>query len=218
MGLCAANCQTFIGLFNRVIMRILSIHLYKWQQEAPIQLCCAHELGFLGYLKRSTVRDLLNFNSRTCCGRSRPNDRTAIHLEQDVGICYLAIHPNTLGVTVITDPEYPQRVAFTLIAEILRQFQALGLDWGSLRADANLPFPELATQLQRYQNPAEADRLTKIQSELNQVTEVMHRNIEELMKRGETLESLMARSEDLSGVSYDFYKRAKKNNQCCKLY
>ena len=53
---------------------------------------------------------------------------------------------------------------------------------------------------------------------LNDRVEVMHRNIEELMKRGETLESLMARSEDLSGVSYDFYKRAKKNNQCCKLY
>jgi synaptobrevin family protein YKT6 len=133
-------------------------------------------------------------------------------------VCYVAIHPNTLAVTVITDPEYPQRVAFTLIADMFRQFQALGVDWMSVRVDANLPFPELATQLQRYQNPTEADRLTKIQSELSQVTDVMHRNIEELMKRGETLESLMARSEDLSGVSYDFYKRAKKNNQCCKLY
>jgi synaptobrevin family protein YKT6 len=46
----------------------------------------------------------------------------------------------------------------------------------------------------------------------------MHRNIDEVLKRGETLEALMAKSKDLSSVSYGFYKKAKKNNQCCKLY
>ena len=58
----------------------------------------------------------------------------------------------------------------------------------------------------------------KIESELNSITDIMHKNIEQLLKRGETLENLMQKSNDLSTVSYDFYKRAKKNNQCCKLY
>lgn len=40
-----------------------------------------------------------------------------------------------------------------------------------------------------------------------------------LLKRGETLESLMAKSKDMSGVSLDFYKTAKKTNKkCCSLY
>mmetsp|Transcript_6378 Transcript_6378/g.11106 ORF Transcript_6378/g.11106 Transcript_6378/m.11106 type:complete len:200 (-) Transcript_6378:24-623(-) len=199
-------------------MRILSIHLYKWQAEAPVLFGAAHELGFVGYFQRKVVRDLINFSSRTVVARSRPGDRTAVHLEQDAGICYVAVHPNNLAVTVIADQEYPQRVAFTVIAEIMREIMASTLAWTKVVTDTDLSWARLGEFLRTYQNPMEADRLMRIQSELDQVTEVMHRNIEELLKRGETLENLMARSNDLSSMSYDFYKRAKKNNQCCKLY
>ena len=46
----------------------------------------------------------------------------------------------------------------------------------------------------------------------------MHQNIEELLARGETLESLMEKSDDLSSSSVKFYTTAKRNNQCCKAY
>jgi synaptobrevin family protein YKT6 len=199
-------------------MRILSIHLYKWQADSPVNFGAVHELGFIGYFQRKVVRDLINFSSRTVVGRSRPGDRTAVHLEQEAGICYVAVHPNSLAVTVVADPEYPQRVAFTVIAEIMRELIASSLAWPRVVTDTDMGWPRLNEYLRTYQNPMEADRLMKIQSELDQVTEVMHRNIEELLKRGETLDSLMAKSNDLGAMSYDFYKRAKKNNQCCKLY
>lgn len=39
------------------------------------------------------------------------------------------------------------------------------------------------------------------------------------MKRGEKLEDLMEKSEDISKVSLDFYKKAKSaNKSCCSLY
>ena len=39
------------------------------------------------------------------------------------------------------------------------------------------------------------------------------------MKRGENLDSLMAKSKDISSVSYDFYKKARQTNKkCCSLY
>lgn len=46
----------------------------------------------------------------------------------------------------------------------------------------------------------------------------MSKNIEEVLKRGETLDSLMEKSTDLSATSLQFYKKAKKTNQCCKAY
>ena len=164
------------------------------------------------------MREHINFTARTVCGRASPGDRTAVHLENDMGICYVAIHPNSLGMTVITDNEYPQRVVFSMISELMQTFLNSGLSWESVPRDTDLNYAPLEQYLKRYQNPAEADRLMKIESELNQITEIMHKNIDQLLKRGETLESLMQKSQDLSSVSYDFYKRAKKNNQCCKLY
>jgi synaptobrevin family protein YKT6 len=41
--------------------------------------------------------------------------------------------------------------------------------------------------------------------------------MDDILKRGEAIESLMQKSEDLSQVSYQFYRTAKKNNQCCQM-
>ena len=199
-------------------MRLISIHLFKWRQESAVCLGSVNELSFVGYIQRRVMREHINFTARTVCGRASPGDRTAVHLENDMGICYVAIHPNSLGMTVITDNEYPQRVVFSMISELMQTFLNSGTSWESVSRDTDLNYAPLEQYLKKYQNPAEADRLMKIESELNQITEIMHKNIDQLLKRGETLESLMQKSQDLSTVSYDFYKRAKKNNQCCKLY
>ena len=192
--------------------------MFKWRQENPTLLGSCSELSFLGYIQRRVLREHINFTARTVCGRANPGDRAAVQLENNQGICYVAIHPNTFAITVVCDPEYPERVAFSLIAEIMNQFFVSGLQWENLTKDTELKFPLLEKYLKDYQNPAEADKLMKIESELNSITDIMHKNIEQLLKRGETLENLMQKSNDLSTVSYDFYKRAKKNNQCCKLY
>jgi len=57
-----------------------------------------------------------------------------------------------------------------------------------------------------------------LQTELNDVTDIMKKNLNDLLKREENLEGLMAKSKDLSTVSIEFYKRAKKaNKKCCGL-
>lgn len=88
-------------------MRLLSIHLYRWNEDNPILLNSVTELSFAGFLERRVLREHLNFASRTVCARARLGDRTAVHLENNAGICYVAIHPSSLAMTVITDLEYP---------------------------------------------------------------------------------------------------------------
>ena len=50
----------------------------------------------------------------------------------------------------------------------------------------------------------------KLQDELNDVMEIMKKNLEELLKREDNLESLVIKSNDLSQTSKNFYIHAKK--------
>mmetsp|Transcript_13509 Transcript_13509/g.15147 ORF Transcript_13509/g.15147 Transcript_13509/m.15147 type:complete len:111 (+) Transcript_13509:292-624(+) len=87
-----------------------------------------------------------------------------------------------------------------------------------VEADTNLKYDKLEEFLKTWQNPAEADKIYKIKTELTEVTDIMHKNMEDLLKRGESLDVLMAKSKDLSTMSVEFYKKAKKKNQkCCTL-
>ena len=44
---------------------------------------------------------------------------------------------------------------------------------------------------------------------------MMYTNIEQLMRRGETLDSLMERSEDSNQASVQFYMQARRANSSC---
>lgn len=72
--------------------------------------------------------------------------------------------------------------------------------------------------LTKYQNPKEADAMTKINNELDETKIILHNTITNILQRGEKLDNLVAKSEDLSMQSKVFYKTARKTNQCCQLY
>ncbi|XP_057767870.1 VAMP-like protein YKT61 isoform X2 [Salvia miltiorrhiza] len=67
------------------------------------------------------------------------------------------------------------------------------------------------------QDPAEADKLLKIQRELDETKIILHKTIESVLERGEKLDSLVDKSSDLSAASQMFYKQAKRSNQCCTV-
>eukprot|EP00831_Metopus_contortus_P003317 TRINITY_DN1122_c0_g1_i3.p1 TRINITY_DN1122_c0_g1~~TRINITY_DN1122_c0_g1_i3.p1 ORF type:complete len:163 (-),score=60.70 TRINITY_DN1122_c0_g1_i3:211-699(-) len=129
--------------------------------------------------------------------------------------------PGQLCVTAITDPEYPERVAFGMLYELAMDFintYKSNPSVVSAKADLKLPYKNIEVMLNKWQKPEENDKLLVIEKELQSVTELMRKNMEEILKKGEKLEQLMEKSKDLSGVSVSFYKKAKKNNQCCSLY
>lgn len=78
-------------------------------------------------------------------------------------------------------------------------------------------FSGLEAYLAKYQNPKEADAMTKIQTDLDETKIILHNTITALLQRGEKLDDLVAKSEDLSSQSKVFYKTARKTNQCCHL-
>uniref|UniRef100_A0A0G4H257 V-SNARE coiled-coil homology domain-containing protein n=1 Tax=Chromera velia CCMP2878 TaxID=1169474 RepID=A0A0G4H257_9ALVE len=178
------------------------------------------ELGSFSFFERGTIKEHIRFHSRLIASRTPVGKRQSIAFENNLGMCHAYTHPCGLTACVLSDAEYPMRVAFTLISELLRVFQEkFAGQWEDASADMeSLQFPEGDDFLKKFQNPAEADKLTKVQKDLDEVKDVVMQSIEDLLKRGETLDALMQKSQDLSTTSYQFYKTAKKNNQCCKLY
>lgn len=83
--------------------------------------------------------------------------------------------------------------------------------------DQQLPTPELDTLLVKYQQPQEVDAVLRIQKDVDETKEIVKKSIDQLLQRGEKLEDLMQRSQDLSFQSKQFAKQSKDLNRCCVL-
>ena len=86
-------------------------------------------------------------------------------------------------------------------------------------SDQNLKFPELDQMIKKYQDPKEADKLMKIESELDEIQDMLTKTMADLLDRGEKLDDLMKDSEYISNTAFNFYQKSKEaNNKCCSLY
>jgi synaptobrevin family protein YKT6 len=196
----------------------VALIIYRWKPDHPIEVSSTTELTKFGYFQRKTVREFIKFHSRIIVGRTAKGQRQSVAVEQNVGKCHCYVNNNGLAGAVLADSEYPMRVAFALLNEAMREFEAkVGNRWETVDADVELDFPSGQELLTRYQDPTEADKISKIEKELDEVKGIVIKSMDDILRRGEALESLMQKSEDLSQVSYQFYRTAKKNNQCCTV-
>lgn len=82
----------------------------------------------------------------------------------------------------------------------------------------SLPYPELKDYIVKYQDPTEADSIMKIQKELDSTKVVLHQTIESLLERGEKIDSLVAKSDNLSAQSKMFYTQVCCLSIQCKIW
>ncbi|CAH1767140.1 12443_t:CDS:2, partial [Entrophospora sp. SA101] len=61
------------------------------------------------------------------------------------------------------------------------------------------------------------DQIMKVQDQLDETKLVMNKTIETLLQRGEKLDDLIDKSQEISFQSKAFYKQAKKTNSCCVI-
>ena len=200
-------------------MKILSIHIFSLYNSKPIILSSAFSLAFVSIFQRGTLKDFLNFHSRLVIERVQKDTHAQVQLEK--GICYAIANEDKIGVTLISDEEYPKRVAIDFLLKIHDNFKTFlaqqNVNLNSIEEDTDLKFDYIATEIEAWQDPSKKDNIMKLQNELNDVHDIMRQNLNELLKREENLESLMAKSQDLSLASVNFYKQAKKTNSCCNI-
>lgn len=93
-------------------------------------------------------------------------------------------------------------------AEFLNTHKDVEYRSGALRPYA---FNDFDTFIQRtkksYENPRASDNLDKVQAQLKETTQIMSKNLEDLLYRGDSLEKMSTMSSDLKESSRK-YKRA----------
>ena len=203
-------------------MRILSMHILYKRTEKTIFLKSCYWLDFISFLKRRFVKETLNFGARTTISKIGKGQIVRVESEeQKETIIYGHINEQSLGVVVITDTEYPESAACKIILELQNMFLAIySADFlKNYTEDQDMKFPEMEAKIAKYQDPKEADKLIKIENDLTEIQTALHKTMEDLFDRGEKLDDLVKKSEDISGTAYSFYKKSKEANQsCCSLY
>lgn len=198
-------------------MKLYSLSiLYKQGEGKATRLVSAHELQSFGFFQRSSVKEFMNFTSKILVERTMTSARSSVK-EQDY-ICHVYVRSDNLAGVVIADHEYTQRVAHTLLNKVIDDF-ATKVDkkiW-SISKEDEIKFPELEDFLQKYQNPRNADAMTKINADLDETKIILHNTIEAVLERGEKIDDLVEKSEGLSLQSKTFYKTARKTNSCCVI-
>ncbi|ONM36192.1 VAMP-like protein YKT61 [Zea mays] len=201
-------------------------------QSGPeaVVLANATDVSHFGYFQRSAAREFIVFVARTVAQRTQPGQRQSVQHEE-----YKVHSHNRNGLCAVAfmDDHYPVRSAFSLLNQVLDEYQkAFGDSWKSATADGTQQWAFLTDALARFQDPAEADKLMKIQRDLDETKIILHKTIDSVLARGERLDSLVEKSSDLSAASQVilyllcrmifyavnmFYKQAKKTNQCCTI-
>jgi synaptobrevin family protein YKT6 len=151
--------------------------------------------------------------SKTVAERTRPGQRQDV--EEQAYTFHAYGRSEGIAGVIISDHEYPALVAHQLLSKICDEFLSRHAKSAIAAGGPALSYPELKDYLVKYQDPQQADSIMKIQKELDETKIVLHKTIESVLERGEKIDNLVAKSNDLSGQSKMFYKQAKDQNSCC---
>lgn len=198
------------------MVKLYSISVFfKGPNEAKA-LKSACDLQSISFFQRGSVQEFIGFASKTVVERTQLATRQSV--KQDSFMCHVYVRSDNLAAVLIADHEYPQRVAHTLITKVLDDFtQKIPSELWATGSESSINFTLLPAYLAKYQDPREGDALTKMQDDLDETKIILKNTIEAVLDRGEKLDDLVNKSEQLSFQSKAFYKTAKKTNSCCKF-
>jgi len=128
-------------------------------------------------------------------------DRYLFHYICEDGITYMCMADDSFG----------RRVPFSFLQDIKDRFLE---HYSKDRAATALPYGMnefskiIGRQMEYFSSNPEADRLKKVHGEIEQVKDVMVHNIERVLERGERIELLVDKTDNLTQQAFAFKKRS----------
>ncbi|CZS96776.1 probable YKT6-SNARE protein for Endoplasmic Reticulum-Golgi transport [Rhynchosporium agropyri] len=198
-------------------MKLHYIGIIKNEIKPSVELCAEKDLSAYSRFTKNNYGEFMTLFSKTVAERTRPGQRQDVE-EQDYTFHAYGRTEGIAGI-IISDHSYPALVAHQLLSKVVDEFLAKHprSSWANSTSNQALAFPELKDYIVKYQDPAQADSIMKIQKELDETKIVLHKTIESVLQRGEKIDDLVAKSDGLSAQSKMFYTQAKKQNSCCMI-
>ena len=176
------------------------------------------KLNSFGIFKKQGMKESIKFISRTTVGSVEKGSRCSTPHEE-LMIHFLVSKKDFLVFYAFTGLEYPRRLAYKFLEEVRDAFdQNLGESWKEINKDNNLKVPEISKLFKKYEKADKVDNLVMANLKVEKATDIVSKNLRELLERQGELDGLVKESEDLSKKSKAFYKNSKKvNKKCCNL-
>ncbi|KAL6780431.1 Vesicle-associated membrane protein 713 [Auxenochlorella protothecoides] len=130
-------------------------------------------------------------------------DKHVFHLLSDGELTYLCMSDESLG----------RRVAFAFLADVQSTFLAAhgASTRSALAYELNTAFePELRSRMLRLNADPRADALTRIHGDVAELKSIMVDNIDKILDRGERLDLLVERTDDLASSTFTFKREARR--------
>jgi len=137
-------------------------------------------------------------------------DKYTFHYQVNEGLIYLAM----------SDQNFSRQLAFTFLNDIAERFIATyGDRWRTAIAFAfNADFARvLQAQMDRINSQENDPKITKIRGQLSEVKDTMMENIDKVLLRGEKIELLVDKTEDLEQHAFKFQRGARNLNRAMCL-
>eukprot|EP01133_Synstelium_polycarpum_P007869 gene7869-9237_t len=191
--------------------------MFKMVAGKPVLLSIVYEVSSFGFFQRGSVKEIALFVSRSTAERTSVGERISLEHEAGKKVCHCTVDSKGLACAVLSDTEYPERVAHTLVRLAMDQFYQTHPEstWRSVTTDTDLKVPLLEQTIIKYQNPHEADPMMSLQKNLDETLNIVKKTVEQLGQRGEKLEDIATKSDDLSFQSKAFMQNAERMNKCC---
>ncbi|PBP24005.1 synaptobrevin [Diplocarpon rosae] len=196
-------------------MKIHYIGIIKNETKPSHELCAEKDLSAYSRFTKNNYGEFMTLFSKTVAERTKPGQRQDVE-EQDYTFHAYGRTEGIAGI-IISDHSYPALAAHQLLSQVVDEFLALHPRSSWATGTPTLPFPALKEYIAKYQDPAQANGILKIQKELDETKIVLHKTIESVLQRGEKIDDLVAKSDGLSAQSKMFYTQAKKQNSCCMI-
>ena len=200
-------------------MHIYSLRLFKMDDNIALLIATAQDLSILPFIMRysKSSTELFLFLSRTLIENTNKCDRKGCEEGEYIGWSYY--NKVGIGAVIITDKEYSRRVSFELLDKAITMYINNSVNWAWKTVDKDISHSLLNKDLQelitKYQNPLEIDKILVINKELDNTRTVLYKSIDSMLERGEKIDKLVEKSNDLSFQSKKFYRKSKKINSWC---
>ena len=206
---------------------MLSCIIFSWDDKKPTTLAVNYLTDEFSFWTRGGVQQAAVFISRVVVARTEVGKIQSItpeggrEFDPDTVltdfVCHVMVKGNKLALAMVTSKNYPRRVAFEVMQDLAKKWEEVHPNWPEYamqRVDKQMEFPYMVKVCKSYEDPAKSDNILKIQNQLEDTKDIMLQNIESILARGESINELVEKTDDLEASSKIFFNNADKLNSC----
>ncbi|KAJ1604707.1 SNARE protein [Cryptosporidium canis] len=198
-------------------MRAYSIFVCKEDNENYVSiLSSCFSLSRFSYFERNSIKEIFKFIVKSITPKLSSGIKEIITHEEFSIFSYK--WSDGLSIYMICDYDFPARVAFSSIFEMYMHINNPNTTEESNTDEDHFIHKVIIAALNKYKDPTVSDAIIESQIKIDKARDAINVSLKSFLDRGENLDELIQKSNDLSQSSKKLFKMSKKTKKpCCSL-